>query len=151
MYIKKLEKKKYQEKWENAYLRVKNARASGPHSGPWTLADISWLRLPNSTSANSRKKILPPPRPNPGSVSALVWLITTLFKVRFQLSLVWQKHLLNDFRCEQFWWGCEVLQTLAQQETSPPMDKHSFEQRDLRQLPYCRQLKIPLFSFRVLI
>ena len=27
MYIKKFEKK-YQEKWENAYLRVKNARAS---------------------------------------------------------------------------------------------------------------------------
>ena len=77
----------------------------------------------------------------------LVWLIRTLFKVHFQLSLVWQKHLLNDFRCEQFWWGCEVLQTLAQQEAPPPMDKHCFEQRNLGQLLYCRHLKITLFSW----
>ena len=77
----------------------------------------------------------------------LVWLIRTSSKVHFQLSLVWQKHLLNDFRCEQFWWGCEVLQTLAQQETSPPMDKHSFEQRDRSQSLYCRQLKTTLFSW----
>ena len=35
MYIKNFEKK-YQEKWENAYLTVKNARASGAQSGSQT-------------------------------------------------------------------------------------------------------------------
>ena len=35
MYIKKF-MKKYQEKWENAYLIVKNATASGALSGPQT-------------------------------------------------------------------------------------------------------------------
>ena len=34
----KFSKKKYQEKWENAYLTVKGSPASGALSGPQTLA-----------------------------------------------------------------------------------------------------------------
>ena len=36
-------KKKYQEKWENGYLIVKNARASTALSRPWTPANIIQL------------------------------------------------------------------------------------------------------------
>ena len=50
-------KKKYQEKWENAYVTVKNAgasRALGPHQ--YWLALLTRLRF--ATSAKSRKKFL---------------------------------------------------------------------------------------------
>ena len=70
MYIKKL-KKKYQEKWENACLTVKNARAS--RALRWALDPGEyWLTLLTqlhfATSAKSQKIFLPP-RPNPGSAS----------------------------------------------------------------------------------
>ena len=60
MYIKNL-KKKYQEKWENAYLIVKNARASRAlrwalDPGRYWLASLA--RLHFATSAKSRKKFL---------------------------------------------------------------------------------------------
>ena len=38
-------KKEYQEKWENAYLIVKNARASRALRWPWTPAKIIQLTL----------------------------------------------------------------------------------------------------------
>ena len=65
-------KKKYQEKWENAYLRVKNARASSALR--WALDSSQyWLTLlvplHFATSAKSRKKFLGPPQPNLGSAS----------------------------------------------------------------------------------
>ena len=57
-------KKKYQEKWENAYLRVKNARASRAlrralNPGQYWLALLARLRF--ATSAKSRKIFLGPP------------------------------------------------------------------------------------------
>ena len=53
--------KKYQEKWENAYLRVKN--------GYW-LPLLARLRF--ASWAKSREKISPPARrPDPGSATAL--------------------------------------------------------------------------------
>ena len=63
MYIKNFEKK-YQEKWENAYLRVKNARAS--RALRWALDPGQyWLtlfaRLHFATSAKSWEKMLPLP------------------------------------------------------------------------------------------
>ena len=47
--------KKYQEKWENAYLRVKNARAS--------------TQLHFASSAKSREKFSAPPWPDHGSAT----------------------------------------------------------------------------------
>ena len=59
MYIKKL-KKKYQKKWENAYLIVKNARASRALSlralDPGPLTQVRF-----AMSAKSRKNFRPPP------------------------------------------------------------------------------------------
>ena len=57
-------KKKYQEKWENAYLTVKNARASRAlrwalDPGQYWLASLA--RLCFATSAKSRKKFLGSP------------------------------------------------------------------------------------------
>ena len=46
MYMKNL-KKKYQEKWENAYLRVKNPRASrGPKVGSGPLPILACFAHP---------------------------------------------------------------------------------------------------------
>ena len=68
-------KKRYQVKWENAYLGVKNARAS------WALRqalDLSqyWLTsltpLRFTTSAKSRKTFWSPSWPNPGSASDMI-------------------------------------------------------------------------------
>ena len=66
-------KKKYQEKWENAYVRVKNTRASRAlrwalDPGQYWLASLAQLCF--AKSAKSRKKFMGPPRPNPGSASA---------------------------------------------------------------------------------
>ena len=60
MYIKNFEKK-YQEKWENAYLRVKNARASRAlrralDPGQYWLTSLARLRF--AMSAKSREKFL---------------------------------------------------------------------------------------------
>ena len=57
-------KKKYQEKWKNAYSTVKNARASRAlrwalDASQYTLASLTQLR--DMTSAKSRKKFLGPP------------------------------------------------------------------------------------------
>ena len=57
-------KKKYQEKWENAYLRVKNARASRTlrqalDPSQYWLTSLTQLRF--ATSAKSRDKFLGPP------------------------------------------------------------------------------------------
>ena len=57
-------KKKYQEKWENAYMTVKNARASRAlrqalDPGHYWLASLAWLRF--AMSAKSQKKFLGPP------------------------------------------------------------------------------------------
>ena len=57
-------KKKYQEKWENAYVTAKNARAS--RALRWALDPgqywLTWLaQLCFATSAKSRKKFLGPP------------------------------------------------------------------------------------------
>ena len=57
-------KKKYQEKWENAYLRVKNARASRAlrqalDPSQYWFTSLAWLCL--ATSAKSRKTFLGPP------------------------------------------------------------------------------------------
>ena len=46
-------KKRCQQKWDNAYLIIKNAKASWAlmralDPGPWTLADIYWLCSCNS-------------------------------------------------------------------------------------------------------
>ena len=66
-------KKKYQEKWENAYLTVKKGRASRAlrralDPGQYWLASLTRLRF--ATSAKCRKTFLgPPPWPNPGSAS----------------------------------------------------------------------------------
>ena len=56
-------KKKYQEKWENAYLRVKNARASRAlrwalDPGQYWLTSLNQLCF--ATSAKSREKFLAP-------------------------------------------------------------------------------------------
>ena len=74
MYIKYL-KKKYQEKWENAYLIVKNARASGAlrwalDPGQCWLASLTQLHF--ATSTKSRKKFLGPTWPNAGSTSVFL-------------------------------------------------------------------------------
>ena len=66
MYIKNL-KKKYQEKWENAYLRVKNARTSrvlrrALHPGQYSLTSHARLRF--AMSAECRQKFLGPPPPD---------------------------------------------------------------------------------------
>ena len=63
MYINNFEKK-YQEKWENAYLTVKNARAS--RALRWALyPDQYWLallaQLHFATSPKSQGKFLAPP------------------------------------------------------------------------------------------
>ena len=63
MYIKNFEKK-YQEKWENAYLTVKNARASRAlrralDPGQYWLASLPRLRF--ATLAKSREKFLATP------------------------------------------------------------------------------------------
>ena len=63
MYIK-IFKKKYQEKWENAYLRVENARAPRALSraldpGQYWLASLA--RLHFAMSARSRENFWPPP------------------------------------------------------------------------------------------
>ena len=63
MYIKNL-KKKYQEKWENAYLIVKNARASralGQALDPSQYWLPSLTRLRSAMSAKYREKFLGPP------------------------------------------------------------------------------------------
>ena len=57
-------KKKYQKKWENAYMTVKNARASRAlrralDPGQYWLTLLARLRF--TTSAKSRKKFLGPP------------------------------------------------------------------------------------------
>ena len=72
MYIKKF-KKKYQEKWENAYLIVKNARAS---SAVWWALDPGQYYTAHSLNfallrrQNLGKKFLGPPlTPNPGSTT----------------------------------------------------------------------------------
>ena len=75
MYIKIL-KKKYQEKWENAYLRVKNARAPRAlrralDPGQYWLASFARLRF--ATSARSGENFWPP-RPNPGSATVIFLL-----------------------------------------------------------------------------
>ena len=64
--------KKYQEKWENAYLRIKNARAS--RTLRWALETSQyWLtsltRLHFASLAKSRENFRPPPRPDPGSTA----------------------------------------------------------------------------------
>ena len=63
LYIKNL-KKKYQEKWENAYLKVKNARASRAlrrtlDPSQYWLALLARLRF--APSAKSPEKFLGPP------------------------------------------------------------------------------------------
>ena len=63
MYIKNL-KKKYQEKWENAYLIVKNARASRAlrqalDPGQYWLASLTQLHF--AASPKSREKFPGPP------------------------------------------------------------------------------------------
>ena len=73
MYIKNFEKK-YQEKWENAYLRVKNARASRAlmralDPGQYWLALLA--RLHFTSSAKSQENFLAPPWPNPGSATVI--------------------------------------------------------------------------------
>ena len=66
-------KKRYQEKWENAYLRVNNVRASRALRRALD-PDQYWLTLLAplcfTTLAKSQKKFLCPPWPNPGSDSA---------------------------------------------------------------------------------
>ena len=62
MYIKNL-KKKYQEKWENTYLIIKNARAfralrRALDPGQYWLASLACLHF--ATLAKSRKQFLPP-------------------------------------------------------------------------------------------
>ena len=71
MYLKNL-KKKYQEKWENAYLIVKNARTSRSlrralDPGHYWLTSLA--RLHFATSAKSGEIFLVPPWPNAGSAS----------------------------------------------------------------------------------
>ena len=60
----KILKKKYQEKWENAYLRAKNARASRALRQALDPCQY-WLallaRLCFATSAKSQEKFLGPP------------------------------------------------------------------------------------------
>ena len=56
-------KKKYQEKWENAYLTVKNARASNAlrwalHYGQYSFTLLAWLHF--AMSAKSQTKFLSP-------------------------------------------------------------------------------------------
>ena len=63
MYIKIL-KKMFQEKWENEYLRVKNARASRARlraldTSQYWLASLTWLHF--ATSAKSQEQFLAPP------------------------------------------------------------------------------------------
>ena len=97
--FKKL-KKKYQEKWENAYLIVKNARASRAlrwalDPGPWPIL-CSSLRSPNFTSlaqlrfamsAKFRKKILPPPSwPNAGSATVLWWSLPSPHRIIIEIN-----------------------------------------------------------------
>ena len=57
-------KKKHQEKWENAYLTVKNARASRAHPRPQLTLPGFTCGLCFPTSAKSWKKILGPPLTN---------------------------------------------------------------------------------------
>ena len=65
-------KKRCQEKWENAYLTLKNTRASRAlrralDPGRCMLASLAlWHCAP---SVNLRKKLLGPPWPNPGSAA----------------------------------------------------------------------------------
>ena len=56
-------KEKYQEKWENAYLRVKNARASRAlrqalDPDQYWFTSLAWLRF--ATSTKSQEQFLPP-------------------------------------------------------------------------------------------
>ena len=80
-WLKKL-KKRYQEKWENVHLTVKNARASkalrraldpGRYMLTWSLADISSLRsLSGATSHRPfppKKNLGPPPSARAGSAT----------------------------------------------------------------------------------
>ena len=70
-YKLKMLKKRCQEKWENAYLTLKNTRASRTlrralDPGQCMLASLTRRRC--APSASLGKKLLgPPPRPNPGS------------------------------------------------------------------------------------
>ena len=74
MYTKKL-KKKYQEKWENAYLIVKNARASRAlrqalDPGQYFMARFTHQTLLHYVGKISEKISGAPPSPNPGSATA---------------------------------------------------------------------------------
>ena len=107
-------KKKYQEKWENAYLRLKNARASRAlrralDPGRYWLALLALHRF--ATSAKSRQKFLgPPPWPNPGSASdfpEIVWgfcfMIATLIQLYYKH--VWAcVHVCVHEYPSQCWW-----------------------------------------------
>ena len=57
-------KKNYEEKWDNAYLRFKNARASRALRRALDPGQY-WF----ATSAKSWETFLGPPSPNPGSAS----------------------------------------------------------------------------------
>ena len=99
----KILKKKYQEKWENAYLRVKNARASRAlrwalDPGQYWLALLARLRF--ATSAKSREKFLgPPPSPNPGSASVVApQILCSRVGMNSRTALLQQQVLVKAFQ-----------------------------------------------------
>ena len=68
-YKLKILKKRYQEKWENAYLTLKNTRASRALRWPWTPANVCSLHSLSGAARHRQlsEKIAGPPPSNPGS------------------------------------------------------------------------------------
>ena len=92
-------KKKYQEKWENAYMTVKNARASRAlrqalDPGHYWLTSLAQLHF--ATLAKSQKKFLGPPWPNPGSASDIHLISKSI------TSSAWRILLENDNSIDRF-------------------------------------------------
>ena len=108
MYIKNFEKK-YQEKWENAYLRVENARASRAlrwAPGQYWLTLLARLRF--TTSAKSQETFLAPPWPNPGSATDCTWLTNNAINAAFILEqkrkFLWSLPLIIATQCKHTTW-----------------------------------------------
>ena len=99
-------KKKYQEKGENAYLRVKNeiaSRALRQALDPSHYRCALLARLHFTTSAKSQQKFLGSPWPNPGSAS-----VSTEFSVLYSSSQFAKL-------CSQVVWPCFVCQLCCYQ------------------------------------
>ena len=126
-------KKKYQEKWENAYLTAKNARASRAlrralDPGQYWLTSLAQLRF--TTSATSRKTFLGPPLDqildplvsHPVKLSMPDFWTWRRISATFSLRILQYK--MHNWGTEEFVRGCDEI-AVATSQDSPWLTKQA--------------------------